>query len=319
MTHPRNRLRPRPAGGADRLRTAASRRPLWLVAVAVLLYSTGPVMVGASSVPGPALSFWRLWFGVLVFTAISLVYARVTRRRPTRAGVTVAVAAGLAFAVHQVVFFTAIKAAGVTDVTLVNTLSPVAVGLLAVPMFGERMSGRFRWWSLVAMGGAALVVLAGSSGPSGSPLGMGLALVNVVVFSLFFLLSKRSRDHVDVVWFLAGVMVVAAVAVSGYVAVTGTDVGAATGADVGLALAIAAGPGAFGHFLMTWPLKWVPANVPPVMRLALPAISGTLAWWLLGESITAAHLVGGAVTIAGVAGALTSSAPTARPEVPASA
>ena len=83
-----------------------------------------------------------------------------------------------------------------------------------------------------------------------------------------------------------------------------TDAGDMSGGDVGLALATAAVPGALGHFVMTWPLRWVPANIPPVMRLGIPVISGFLAWLFLSEGITGAHVVGGVITIAGVAGAL---------------
>ncbi len=108
--------------------------------------------------------------------------------------------------------------------------------------------------------------------------------------------------------FLFGVMVVAASTVTCYVVVSGEPIGSAGGHDFVMAACMALGPGALGHFVMTWPLRWVPANVPPVMRLAGPAISGALAYAILHQEITLAHLVGGGVTIAGVAGALLSPA-----------
>lgn len=289
---------------AVRVRAAAERQPLSLVVLGVVLYSTGPVAVQASSVPGPVFSLWRLWFGVPILALATLVQLRAGGRRPDRRAWRWGLWAGLAFGAHQLLMFTAIKATSVTDVSLVNTLAPVVTAVAAVPLFGERPGPGFRLWTAVAMAGAAIVILGASIGPKGDPLGMAMAVGNVVAFAAFFLLSKLGRDHIDVLPFLLGTMLVAAATVTGFNLATAQPVGAVDGRDLALALAVAAGPGAVGHFVMTWPLRWVPANVPPVLRLGQPILSGALAWWLLSEPVTRAHLLGGLVTIAGVCGAV---------------
>lgn len=291
-----------------RVRDLAARHPLWLVGAGCSLYAVGPVLVAASSVSGPVFSFWRLWFGVAVFGALTATHVRATGRRPDRRGLSWALATGIAFGLHQLFFMTAIKQTSVVDVLLVGTLAPVVTAVAAVPMFGERTGPAFRIWTVVAIAGSAGVVLAGSAGPEGEPLGMTLAALNVFAFSAFFLLSKGGRDHIDTVPFLFGVMVVAALFVSVFVGATRAPVGGMTGGDFVLAVATAVVPGTLGHFVMTWPLKWVPANVPPVMRLSIPFLSGFLAWAFLDQGVEAAHVIGGLVTIAGVAGALLSPA-----------
>lgn len=289
-------------------RDLARRQPLLLIAVGVVVYALGPVMVGASNVPGPVLSFYRLWFGVAAFGLLALVHRGVTGHRPSRHGWGWALRAGAAFGVHQLLFMSAIKLTSVVDVTLMTTLMPVVVGVLAVPMFGERTGPAFRLWSALAMVGAAVVVLAGSAGPEGDTVGMLLAVVNVFFFGLFFLYSKRGRDHIDVVPFLFGVMLVAAVTVSAFVVVVGEPVGAIDGESLALAAGIALGPGLLGHFVMTWPLRYVPANIPAVMRLATPLFAGFFAWWFLGQTIGPAHVFGGLITVVGVAGSVLSPA-----------
>jgi drug/metabolite transporter (DMT)-like permease len=127
-----------------------------------------------------------------------------------------------------------------------------------------------------------------------------------VFFAVFFLISKRSRDVIGVAPFLLGTMAVASTVVALAVLGTGQPVLAVTPRDLLLALGVAVGPGAVGHLAMTWPLRWVPANVPPVVRLCQPVLAGLLAWGLLGEAVTGAHLAGGAVTLVGVAGAMLS-------------
>jgi drug/metabolite transporter (DMT)-like permease len=200
--------------------------------------------------------------------------------------------------------FTAIKATSVTDVSLVNTLAPIVTAAGALPLFGERPGAGFRLWTLVAMAGAAIVILGASAGPHGNPLGMAMAVGNVVAFAAFFLLSKLGRGHIDVLPFLLGTILTAALVVTVFDVVTGQPMGPIGGRDVALTLAVAAGPGAIGHFAMTWPLRWIPANLPPVLRLGQPILSGALAWWLLAEPITPMHLLGGLLTVVGVCGAV---------------
>jgi drug/metabolite transporter (DMT)-like permease len=289
---------------APRVHAAARRRPLALIALGVTLYSIGPVFVAASSAPGPVFSFWRLWLGVPVLGVATLLQLRNGGRRPDRRALRYALGAGIAFGLHQVLFMTAIKLTSVVDVSLMNTMAPIMIAVAAVPLFGERPGAGFRLWTLVAMAGAAVVIVGASAGPQGSPAGTAMAAANVVAFGAFFLLSKLGRDHIDVLPFLFGTMVVAATCVSAFAVVTAQPVGAVSGTDLAYALAVAAGPGALGHFVMTWPLRWVPANIPPVMRLAQPAIAGFLAWLFLAQPITGAHALGGALTVAGVCGAI---------------
>lgn len=274
----------------------------------MLFYGTGPVLARSSQTTGVLISFWRLWFGFGVLMIGLLLHLASGRPLGTRRGLRWAVAAGGLFSLNQVLFFTAIKRTSVVDASLMSTLSPVLVAILAIPLFGERPAPAFRLWSLLTMGGAAFVVLGSSSGPTGDLLGMLMAIGSTLCFASFFLISKLSRDALAVVTFLAVVMGTAAVLVSLFVFALGLDPGGVGTGDLWRALAMAIVPGTLGHIVMTWPLGYVPANVPPLMRLAGPVVSGTLAWIFLGEGITWVHLVGGAIITVGLAGAIRSKA-----------
>ena len=249
-----------------------------------------------------------MWFGAGVLGLATVVQGIVTGRWPSLGSWRWSIGAGAAFGIHQLMMFSAVKATSVADVTLLSTLGPIITAILALPFFLERPGWRFRMWSVVAMAGAAIVVIGGSSGPQGDPLGMALAVGNVVFFAIFFLLSKGSRKHLGVLPFLFGVMAVGALTVTAYVAVSWDPVTAVTSTDLLYALIIAAGPGAIGHLVATWPLQWLPANVPPVLRLGVPVLASLWAWLFLAEAITMWHLVGGLVTSAGVVGAVVSPA-----------
>lgn len=288
------------------IRAAAGRYPLGLVAVGVVLYSTGPVMLQASAVSGPVFSFWRLWMGVGTLGAVAVVQRAAGAPWPAPRAWRIPAWAGVAFGMHQLLFFTAIRMTTVVDVSLMNALAPIVTAVGARWMFTERPGPRFWGWAAVAIGGAVLLALAASVAPAGSAVGMTMALSNVIFFAAFFLLSKEGRAHLPVVPFLLGTMTVAAVVVSTFVLVTDAPVLEVRDVDLLLAAGVAVGPGAVGHFVMTWPLRYVPANIPPVMRLAQPFVAGTLAWWLLAEPLSVRHLVGGLLVVAGAAGTILS-------------
>ena len=296
--------------GSRRRRVVAALddRPLLMLNIGVVLFSSGPVLVAASSVSGAVLSFWRMWIGAALLGLMTLWRLRVGGVGTSKHGLGWTVAAGVAFGIHQVFFMTAIKATSVVDVTLMQVLQPILVGVLAVMMFGERPGLAFRAWSLVAVAGAVLVIMAGTSGPQGDPVGMAMAVANVVFFAFYFVSSKQAMSHMAAVPFLCGVAVVAGLAVSAYVALAGEPVRSIGMRDLAVAGLIAALPGTLGHFMSTHPLERVPANIPPVMQLAMPLIAGGLAWLILGQGISWLHVAGGLVTITGVLGALTSRA-----------
>ena len=290
---------------ADRV---ASRFPFQLISLGVLFYGTGPVLARATETNGVLVSFWRLWFGVGVLLVGLTVHVLSGREIGSTRALKWAMAAGTIFSLNQVLFFSAVKRTSVVDASLMSTLSPVFVAFLAIPLFNERPGRTFRVWSLVAIAGAIFVVLGSSSGPQGDLLGMLMAMGATLCFAFFFLISKLVRDEIAVVGYLATVMSTAAVFVSFYAFLFGFDPGGVGISDLWIALAMAVVPGTLGHIVMTWPLAYVPANVPPLMRLAGPVVSGLLAWIFLGEGATWVHVVGGAIIVAGLAGALRSKA-----------
>lgn len=293
---------PTPTGHArfDAIRS----RPVVIVWFGTVMFSTGPVMIAAATIPGAVFSFWRLFIGSGLMLLLALVRHRATPAALTASGLRWMAAAGVAFGLHQLLFMVALRSTSVVDVTLMNTLAPVIVAVLAVPLFGERPGATFRLWSLVAIAGAVLVAVVGSSGPQGQPVGMLLAAGNVVFYSLFFVWSKQARAHVETVTFLAGITVVAAVVVGTFVLASRAPVSNVGLRDLALCLAVAVVPGFIGHFSVTWSLRWVAANLPPVIMLSIPVISGVLAWIVLGQGITLAKVAGGMLTLLGVAGAV---------------
>jgi len=293
---------------AARIQATAERNGVALVGLGAVLFSTGPILIATADASGPVVSFWRLWIGAAILGLILLGYGRSTGRWPDRIGWAWAARCGVVFACHQLLNMVAIKRTSVVDVALMQVLAPVVIAVLAVRLFDEHPGVRFRLWSGVALAGAVVVVLGGAGGPNGDPVGMTMAGGNVLFYAVYFVWSKQARDAIDVVPFLFGTILTSAVLVSIFVVLAGEPVADASATDLLCAAGVAIGPGVIGHFVTTWPLRWVPANIPPLLQLCIPFLAGAMAWLFLDQGITIAHLLGGAITIAGVAGAIRSPA-----------
>ena len=58
----------------------AERRPLTLIWAGVLLYATGPVLAGATSVDAAVFTFHRIWIGLTILGIATAIHIRTTGR-----------------------------------------------------------------------------------------------------------------------------------------------------------------------------------------------------------------------------------------------
>lgn len=275
------------------------------MASSIFIMSTGLVAIKATTLGGLQFSLWRLWVGVAALGLVVVWRLAVKpEARPSLSSLRWAIVPGLLVAFAQPAFVVAAKLTSVTDVALLTSLIPLMVSVIAIPMLGERPGARFRLWVVVAVIGAALVAYGGSTGLGGDPLGIALACAGMVCWAFYMVILKVSRAHMDAIALLWAILLIAAIGVTLYIALTGWDSGSVTTRDWLLIAYVAVIPGGVGLALMTWAYRWLPANIPPLMQRADPVLSSAQAHWLLSEPVTALHFVGGGIAIVGVVGAV---------------
>ena len=277
-----------------------------MIGLSVVAFSTAPVFVQASSTSGPVFAFWRSWIGIAVTFAAVALAGRLDLALPGGREWKIPAWAGFFNAVSTTAFMIAVKFTSVADISLLTMLNPVLIALWAIPLFGERPGIRFRLWTLVAILGSFVVILGGSTGADGNPIGIALGVMSVIAYSLQFVTLKLARGTMDTMPLTIGYLLVSALFVSLFCLVTRQDIWQVTSRDIFYVVGLVIVPGGLGAILLTWSLRWVPANVPPLMNLALPFLAGAMAWSFLGEAVTLVHIGGGAVTLVGVAAALMS-------------
>ena len=151
---------------------------------------------------------------------------------------------------------------------------------------------------MFALVGVLIVVLAAASTSGAHLSGDLLAVANVVIWTSYFVLSKKRRLAGIHSWsFLAAVFTWSAIVVVPYGFIVSHDLGAMTHADWGRIVAMSVGPGIVGHGLMTWAQSHVDVTLLSLLGLMSPVISTALAWLILGQNLTLPQTCGAVVVL----------------------
>ncbi len=280
-------------GARERLR---QRDDIHVIAAvtAVVAWGVGPIMNKAMTVDTPAIVFWRMAVGVpLMLFMAHRVGSGLSRDVLRRTALP-----GLLFSLSFITGFASVKMTSIANATLVTNLQPVLVLFVAPRLFGERLRARQLGLGAVSMAGVLVVVLAAASTSGAKWTGDVMAVVNVVIWTGYFLLAKRQRvDGVDSWSFLAGVFLWAAAVVLPFGLVASSDLVAMTALDWWCVVGMAVGPGVVGHGLMTWSQSHLDVTLASILGLLSPVVSTALAWVVFGESLTALQIVGAGIVI----------------------
>ena len=265
---------------------------------AVMFWAVGPILNKSISVSTPSIVFYRSLIGVPLMT----LSAYRTGGRLSRALMRDSLVPGILFAFSFMTGFAAIKMTSVANATLVTTLQPVLVLFAARRMFGERLCAIQVGYSAVSMVGVLVVVLASASTSGAHLNGDLMAVLNVCIWSTYFILAKKRRlAGVHAGSFLAAAFIWGAVVIVPFGLLTSNDLGAVTSKDWFMLVGMAVGPGLIGHSLMTWSQSHLDVTIASVLGLLSPVISTALAWAILDESLTPMQMLGAGVVIVSLA------------------
>jgi drug/metabolite transporter (DMT)-like permease len=283
-----------PAVSRKDLGLRASRLGVGAVTFAVVAWALSNVIVKIAHGSALELAFWRLWMGSV---AMALLCA-AARRRVSWSAIRSSAPAGVLFGVNLLLFFAALKRTNVADVLIIGALQPGLVLLVAGRMFGERVARKELLFFAGSIIGIVVFVLGSSETPSWSLQGDLLAVGALVVFTGYFLMSKRVRERTQVVEYMTIVTIVGALVVTPVVFVSsGAELGGLRVQDwLWLVLFLVAAQGS--HLLVAWAHRQVDATVSSLIMLGEIPITAASAYVFLGEPVTWLMAVGGAIALA---------------------
>lgn len=211
------------------------------------------------------------------------------------------VLAGIALAAHFAFWTVAVRITTVAHATVLVSMHPVIVAVGARLVFGERLSTGKTIGLALALVGAALLAVGGSSaGRAPVAAGNALAAAGAGALAIYLLAGRQVRQSLAPWRYSALVYSVAALTLLPFAAPTVIATGVAQ-SDLWIAAALALVCTIGGHSLVSWALRHLPAVEVSAAILVEPVFATLLAVPLFGEVPTLLTATGGAVVILALA------------------
>jgi drug/metabolite transporter (DMT)-like permease len=265
-------------------------------ALASVGWGFGAIFAKLTFASGLVLCFYRLWLGAgllsLVVCACSCRLGWSSLRGSWLGGVFLAGDIAM--------FFCAVKLTSVVDVTVIGAVQPALVLIAARPLFGERMGRWDVFWILVAIAGVSAAVIGPGVTSDHQLLGDLLAVGSMLSWSAYWLASKHARATQNALEYTAGVTIVASIALTPIVLVSGQSLARVQAGDWLWISLLAIVPGG-AHLMMNWAHRYVDASVSSVIGSSNPIVAAAAAVVILGQPLTVVQVGCGLAGIAAIA------------------
>ncbi|WP_232703605.1 DMT family transporter [Halobacterium wangiae] len=274
------------------------------VAVAVVAVSTSAVLVDLSSAP----SLVKACYRVLFMTALVAPFA--VREREQFAKVAgsdwaLVTLSGALLALHFASWFASIDYTSIAaSATLVQT-QPAFVAVGAWLLLDERASARIVGGILVAIAGSVLLsagdFLGGATVGPNPGLGNALAVLGAAGGAGYVLAGRSVRQRLSLAPYVFVVYGVCTAVLFAVAVARGLPLVDYPAHEWGLFVAMAVGPGLFGHTVINWALKYVESSVVSVSLLGESVGAALFALAIFGEVPGEFTIAGGAIILFGIA------------------
>jgi len=286
-------------------RIEAAVPPMAALSVAIVAVSTSAILVRWSSAPSVVKALYRVLFTILLLAPPVYLRHRDSFGHLSRRDLLAAAATGVALAAHFASWFESLDWTSVAaSVTLVQS-QPLFVAVGAALFLNERIGRRRAVGIAVALAGMVTMsmgdLLMGAVLTGERPLfGNALAVVGAVMAAAYVLAGRSLRQRMALLPYVTVVYSACAVVLFALAVGRGAPLVDYPTEEWLLFLAMAVGPGIFGHTVINWALEHVESSVVSVSLLGEPVGSAVLAVVLLSEIPSAITVAGGAVVLAGI-------------------
>lgn len=282
---------------------ARSVLPVLAIIATVLMWASSFVLIRFSAgelSPGP-LALLRLLAGAATLSILLLWVRRGRLHRPTRAALGLTALFGVIwFALYTVVFNLAGHYIDAGTIAMVVNLAPLMVGVGAVVFFKESFSSRLFLGMVISLCGIGLITVAGSTGQL-ALVGLGIALIAAFLYAAGMLIQKLALRHTDPLTATWLACAAGTVSLLPFLGATWAELQTTSMPVVLGAIYMGIGPTALGFWFWGYAMNHFPTGKVAASTLAVPAVVVVMSWLTLREIPPLLGIIGGAVTLTGVA------------------
>lgn len=277
-----------------------ARGALALLLLGALMLTFSGTLVKLSEVGPSATGFYRMALAMPFFTLWAIGERRGTPRPASRGDRLLMLGAGLFLAGDLVAWHWGLQLTSVANATLLGNSAPIFVVLAGWLLFRERFSRMFLMGTALAVAGTVVLVGGNASFSMRELAGSGLGLLTGAFYAGYIIVLTRLRARASTGTVLAWSTLITSAATLGIAVISGERLLPVTaeGWLYLVLLATVCQAGAMG--LIGWAMAHLPASFTAVTLLVAPVGATVNAWWILGEPIGPAQLIGGGLVLAGI-------------------
>ena len=215
--------------------------------VAITLMALAPSIIKLSEMEIFRLIFWRLLVASFFYFSLYIF----TKRKLSFKEVRFSLIGGLVFGFQLILFFSSLRETSVLNAMVIGSLQPIIFLFIATRFFNERPSRSIYYWSFLSLAGTALTIQTGREAGVTSLSGDVLAFFGMLMFCLYFVVSKKARTEIDSVPYQLWLTVFALIPVSIAALTIGEGLSPPSGKEWFPVLIISLIPGT-GHLLQNF-------------------------------------------------------------------
>lgn len=267
-------------------------------AIGAMLWGLGPVLIKNLEIGGVAMNAYR-W---AVIAVLVIVFDAVRGDPLPRSAIRSTWIPGCLIGLNVSLFFSAARETSVANATILNSLHPIIVALIATRVLGNRIGARSALWGAIALAATIVVILGEPVAGINSAFGNVLAVGSAITFAGVYLTSQRARQELSTTHYLAATSIWTAAVATVLALIVGQDLSFPVATDwLGL-LALVVVPGFMGTGLVWWSVGRIPVWISSSLALLAPVSGAVAAWVVLDEPLTTLQVAAMLVAVAGLVG-----------------
>lgn len=274
--------------------------PFIPIIIGVFSVALSAIFVKMTTADSGVTAFYRMLFSILIMSPVFFMkYTQEIKVLSRRDWLFTSIA-GVFLAFHFILWFESLNYTSVASSTVLVTLQPLFAFAGTYFFFKERLSVKTLVAGGIAVLGSVLIGY-GDFKISGMALyGDILALIACALITAYLLFGQDVRKRVSLMTYTFVVYGVSTITLFFYIVFKGESFGPYPASEWMWFLLLAIIPNLLGHTLFNWSLKWVSTNVISIAILFEPVGAAILAYYILGEMLSASQIIGGSVVLAGI-------------------
>ena len=274
--------------------------PYLALLIGMFAISTSAILIRYSESEPLVIGTYRQAFATLIFLPFILKNKAAEIRSQSSSVILEMIFTGILLGAHFSFFITSVKETSVAASVLLATCHVVYVAVLGWFFFGEALSSKAVFGTLVSLGGILILFGGDLIDNPGNFIGNMFAFISGILAGLYYLSGRKLRKIISLPTYAFVVYLFSFISMFSIVLLQNLTYTNMPIFEIQLFLLMALVPTLLGHTMQNWAIGYLPAYIVSISLLAEPIGSGLLAWLFFQEVPSFGVMFGGLIVISGL-------------------